>query len=64
MVTADFRAYVEAQERAARAYRDPESWSRSSVLNTAASGRFSSDRTVAEYNREIWKLEPILPELA
>ncbi|HUF79266.1 MAG TPA: glycogen/starch/alpha-glucan phosphorylase, partial [Thermoanaerobaculia bacterium] len=54
----------EAQERAARAYRDPESWSRSSVLNTAASGRFSSDRTVAEYNREIWKLEPIRPELA
>ncbi|HUF79366.1 MAG TPA: glycogen/starch/alpha-glucan phosphorylase, partial [Thermoanaerobaculia bacterium] len=56
MVTADFRSFVEAQERAARAYRDPESWSRSSVLNTAASGRFSSDRTVAEYNREIWKL--------
>jgi starch phosphorylase len=63
MVTADFRSYVEAQERAARAYRDPEAWSRSSVLNAAASGRFSSDRTVAEYNREIWKLEPVLPEL-
>ena len=63
MVTADFRSYVEAQERAARAYRDPEAWSRSSVLNAAASGRFSSDRTVAEYNREIWKLESVLPAL-
>jgi glycogen phosphorylase len=61
MVTADFRSYVEAQERADRAYRDAEAWSRSSVLNTAASGRFSSDRTIAEYNREIWKLEPVLP---
>jgi starch phosphorylase len=61
MVTADFRAYVEAQERAARAYRDADAWSRSSVLNTAASGRFSSDRTIAEYNREIWKLTPVLP---
>jgi starch phosphorylase len=63
LVTADFRSYLEAQERAARRYRDPEAWSRSSILNTAASGRFSSDRTVAEYNRDIWKLEPILPEM-
>ena len=63
LVTADFRSYLEAQERAARRFRDPEAWSRSSILNTAASGRFSSDRTVAEYNRDIWKLEPILPEM-
>ncbi len=62
MVTADFRSYLEAQERVARAYRETETWSRSSVLNTAASGRFSSDRTIAEYNRDIWKLEPVLPE--
>ncbi len=59
MVTADFRSYVEAQERAAAYYREPEAWSRSSVLNAAASGGFSSDRTVAEYNREIWRLEPV-----
>jgi len=59
MVTADFRSYVEAQERAAGYFRDPEAWSRSSILNTAASGRFSSDRTIAEYNREIWKLDPV-----
>ena len=59
MVTADFRSYVDTQERAARAYRDPEAWSRSSVLNTAHSGRFSSDRTIAEYNRDVWKLEPV-----
>ncbi|HSL81460.1 MAG TPA: glycogen/starch/alpha-glucan phosphorylase [Thermoanaerobaculia bacterium] len=59
LVTADFRSYVEAQERAAACFRDPEAWSRSSVLNAAASGRFSSDRTVAEYNRDIWRLEPV-----
>ncbi|HEX6201054.1 MAG TPA: glycogen/starch/alpha-glucan phosphorylase, partial [Thermoanaerobaculia bacterium] len=59
MVTADFRSYLEAQERAAEYYRDPDAWSRSSVLNAAASGRFSSDRTVAEYNRDIWRLEPV-----
>jgi starch phosphorylase len=63
MVTADFRSYVEAQERAARFFRDVEAWSRSSVLNTAASGRFSSDRTIAEYNRDIWKLDPVHVEL-
>ena len=59
MVTADFRSYVEAQERAARAYRDPEAWTRSSILNTASSGGFSTDRTITEYNRDIWKLDPV-----
>jgi len=57
MITADFRSYLDAQERAARAYRDVEAWTRSSILNTASSGGFSSDRTIADYNREIWHLE-------
>ncbi len=57
MITADFRSYVDAQERAARAYRDAEAWTRSSILNTACSGAFSSDRTIEDYNREIWRLE-------
>ncbi len=63
MVTADFRAYVEAQERAARAFQDVEAWTRSSILNSAASGGFSSDRTIREYNRDIWRLEPVGVEL-
>ena len=54
----DFRSYVDAQERAAVAYRDRERWTRMSILNTAASGKFSTDRTMAEYNAEIWKLTP------
>jgi starch phosphorylase len=61
MTAADFRGYIEAQERAATAYRDRERWVRMSILNTAHSGRFSSDRTIAEYNNEIWHLDAVPP---
>ena len=61
MTAGDFRSYIDAQERAAQAYRDRGRWARMSILNTAHSGRFSSDRTIAEYNRDIWGLEPIEP---
>jgi glycogen phosphorylase len=64
MTAADFRSYVEAQERAAAAYRDREHWLRMSILNTAHSGHFSSDRTIAEYNRDIWHLETVAPKSA
>jgi starch phosphorylase len=57
MTVADFRGFVDAQEQAASAYRDRERWTRMSILNTAASGRFSSDRTIREYARDIWRLE-------
>jgi starch phosphorylase len=61
LVAADFRAFVDAQERAAAAYRDTGRWTRMSILNTAASGKFSTDRTMAEYNAEIWRLTPVAP---
>jgi len=61
LVAADFRAFVDAQERVARAYRDRDSWTRMSILNTAGSGKFSTDRTMADYNAEIWKLSPVVP---
>ena len=61
MTAADFRGYVDAQERAAAAYRDPDRWVRMAILNTAYSGRFSSDRTIGEYNRDIWGMEPVAP---
>ncbi len=61
MTAADFRSYVDAQERVAEAYRDQERWTRMSILNTASSGRFSTDRTIGEYNRDIWKSNPIAP---
>ncbi|MFM1896234.1 MAG: starch phosphorylase [Pseudomonadota bacterium] len=57
MTAADFRGFVEAQKAVARLYRDQDEWTRRSILNTAASGRFSSDRTIQEYAREIWKLD-------
>jgi starch phosphorylase len=56
MVLADFRSYVDAQERVARAWQDEAGWTRMSILNTASSGFFSTDRTMREYNDEIWKL--------
>jgi starch phosphorylase len=63
MHLADLRAYVEAQGRVSATYRDPASWWRKAVLNVAGSGRFSSDRTIAEYARDIWRADPCpLPE--
>ncbi len=61
MTAADFRAFVDAQRRASTAYLDRERWTRMSILNTAASGRFSTDRTMREYNRDIWHLKPVTP---
>lgn len=57
MVAADFRSYVDAQEKAALAYTDRKAWTRSSIHNTAASGRFSSDRTIREYANDIWGIK-------
>ena len=59
MIAADFQSYVETQRRVAKAYRDEVHWTRMSILNSAASGRFSSDRTVQDYNRDIWHLRPV-----
>jgi len=61
MVCADFADYVAAQERAAAMYRDQARWVASSITNTAASGKFSTDRTMQEYNEGIWKLRPVSP---
>ncbi len=55
---ADYRAYVERQDEVDACYRDPEDWSRRAILTVARMGRFSSDRTIAEYNRDIWRLTP------
>ncbi len=55
MLCADFEDYVRCHERVSVAYQDTERWTTMSILNTARSGYFSSDRTIDEYNREIWK---------
>lgn len=59
MVAADFRSFVTAQQRVAEAYQDRERWTRMSIVNTALSGRFSTDRTIQDYNEEIWHLKPV-----
>ena len=55
----DFRSYAEAQKRVEAAYRDEQRWSRMAMLNTACSGKFTSDRTIEEYVQDIWKLEKV-----
>ncbi len=55
----DFRAYEEAQKRVETAYEDKTEWARSALLNTANCGKFSSDRTIMEYVRDIWHLENV-----
>ena len=59
LVLADFRRYSDCQAAVDAAYRDRKRWARMAILNTARVGRFSSDRTIREYARDIWKLDPV-----
>ncbi|MBN2648037.1 MAG: glycogen/starch/alpha-glucan phosphorylase [Thiotrichales bacterium] len=61
MTLADFQSYLAAQTQVSYAYQDRENWLRKSILNTTRSGIFSTDRTIQEYNRDIWHLQPIDP---
>jgi starch phosphorylase len=58
MHLADLTAYTQAQEKVGQLYADPQAWARKAILNVAASGKFSSDRTILEYAKEIWHAEP------
>ena len=58
MLFADYRSYIECQQRAGDAYADPDRWTRMSILNVARMGYFSSDRAIREYCEDIWKVEP------
>ncbi len=59
LVLADFEAYSECQKKVDAAYRDSANWARMAILNTARMGKFSSDRTISEYARDIWNVEPV-----
>lgn len=59
LLLADFRSYLNCQQQVSEAWHDPVRWTRMSILNTARSGGFSSDRTITEYTRDIWKADPV-----
>jgi starch phosphorylase len=59
LVLADYRAYVRTQDRVGRLYMDKEEWTKKSILNTATMGKFSSDRAVLEYAKNIWNIPPL-----
>lgn len=59
MILADFDEYLQCQDRVQNAYKDRASWLRMAIMNVARVGKFSSDRTISEYNRDIWKAEPV-----
>ncbi len=78
MLLADYESYIQCQERVNELFKvnfwfllikmyrfsqDPIAWTKKSILNIAASGKFSSDRTISEYAREIWNVEPVLHPL-
>ena len=59
LLLADFRSYIDASEKAAYAFQDRDRWTRMSILNTARSGFFTSDRTIRQYCDEIWHVKPL-----
>jgi starch phosphorylase len=58
MHLADLKSYLESDQRLRELYADPDAWARKAILNVASSGKFSSDRTIAEYAADIWKAKP------
>ncbi|MBX3422590.1 MAG: glycogen/starch/alpha-glucan phosphorylase [Pirellulaceae bacterium] len=59
LTIADLRSYIDSQREVAKVYRDVETWNRMSIINTASSGWFSSDRTIGQYAEEIWQVRPV-----
>ncbi len=59
MVLADYRPYLESQDRVDALYRDGDAWTRCAILNVAGMGRFSSDRAVQEYADRVWHTRPV-----
>jgi len=59
LVLADYAAYIACQEQVSRAWKDRDNWTRMSILNSARSGKFSSDRAIGEYCDAIWNVPPV-----
>ncbi|MGZ4984816.1 MAG: glycogen/starch/alpha-glucan phosphorylase, partial [Chthoniobacterales bacterium] len=58
LLLADYQSYIDAQERVSALWRDPQSWTRQSILNSARMGKFSSDRSIRDYCERVWKIQP------
>jgi starch phosphorylase len=58
LLLADYQSYIDAQERVTALWCEPEAWTRSSILNTARMGKFSSDRSIRDYCERVWKIQP------
>lgn len=63
LLFADYQSYMDCQEKVSQAYKDPEHWTRMSILNTARMGKFSSDRSIREYCENIWTTQPVSIEM-
>lgn len=63
LLLADYQSYVECQDRVGKAYRDRDSWTRMAILNVARMGKFSSDRSIQDYLKDIWKAAPVSVEV-
>jgi len=59
LLLADYASYLDCQDRVSEAFRDQQRWTRMSILNTARSGKFSSDRSIRDYCERIWKVKPV-----
>lgn len=59
LLFADYQSYIDVQTQVGEAYRDQDHWTRMSILNTARMGKFSSDRSIREYVKEVWKIDPL-----
>src|SRR5205814_10735392 len=58
LLLADYQAYIDAQERVTALWRKPKAWTRSSILNAARMGKFSSDRSIRDYCERVWDIKP------
>jgi starch phosphorylase len=63
MLLADYQSYIDCQDRVSLAYKNPEEWTRMSILNVARIGKFSSDRSIRDYCADIWKTWPVKIQL-